>query len=220
MLIPNATLFLSPQSLIHSWGPSRLRCAWRTPSSGDCWPKQMHKTQSLLPLSGMTNQKMSRTEGALWLDLFWRVKFWEDSGQAEPRSPRFPTGSTQGGLFDFFAVAAAVAAAAAVAGGLRDQGLLLTLESRCLLLFLPEESSFFRRILTPVVLRGSPCGHLGTQWRCLSLPPIPSIKMLVSALAARCPPASGLQARSAHFLRSFWTPGPGPSSSPFLRLLP
>lgn len=52
------------------------------------------------------------------MDLFWWVKFWADSGQAEPRSPRFPTGSTRRGLFDFFAVAAAVAAAAAVAGGL------------------------------------------------------------------------------------------------------
>lgn len=78
----------------------------------------MQKTQLLLPLSGMANQKMGRTEGALWLDLFWWVKFWADSGQAEPRSPRFPTGSTRRGLFDLFAVAAAVAAAAAVAGGL------------------------------------------------------------------------------------------------------
>lgn len=59
-----------------------------------------------------------------------------------------------------------------------------------------------------------------TQWRCLSLPPIPSIRMLVSALAARCPPASGLQARSAHFLRTFWIPGPGPNPSLFLRFLP
>lgn len=118
LLFPNATLFLSPQSLIHNWGPSRLRRAWRTPSSGDGWPKQMQKMQLLLPLSGMANQKMGRTEGALWLDLFWWVKFWADSGQAEPRSPRFPTGSTRRGLFDFFAVAAAVAAAAAVAGGL------------------------------------------------------------------------------------------------------
>lgn len=44
--------------------------------------------------------------------------------------------------------------------------------------------------------------------------------MLVSAFAALCPPASGLQAHSARPLCALWTPGPGPSSSPFLRLLP
>lgn len=102
-----------------------------------------------------------------------------------------------------------------------------TLWSPCLSLFLPEESSCLRRILIPVVSRGSACGHLGTQWRCLSLPPIPSIRMLVSAFAALCPPASGRQAHPARSVGTSWTPltpphsppGSGPSSSPFSEAL-
>lgn len=80
-------------------------------------------------------------------------------------------------------------------------------------LFLPEETSFLGRTLTPVVSRGSPCGHLYTQWRCLCLPPIPSIRMSVSASAAPCPPPGGPRARSARSRRTVWTPG---RAEPFL----
>lgn len=135
-------------------------------------------------------------------------RFWAGSAAVA----QIPERLHAGGLLGCFAVATAVApagAAAAVAGVRGDESLSRTLWSPCLLLFLPEEFSFFRRTLTPVVSTGSPCGHLGTQWRCLSLPPIPSIRMLVSASAAACAPASGLQTRCARSLGTFWTPGPG-----------
>lgn len=89
-----------------------------------------------------------------------------------------------------------------------------------MLLFLPEEACFLRRSLTPVVSRGSPCGHLGTPRRCLCLPPIPSIRMLVSAFAFPGRPRTGVQAHPARSLRAFLIPWPRLSGSPFLRLLP
>ena len=114
------------------------------------------------------------------------------------------------GLRGSSALAAAAAAAAAVAGGRGELGLSRAVESPSRPLFLPEETSFLGRTLTPVVSKGSPCGHLCTQWRCLCLPPIPSIRMSVGISAAPWPPAPGRpRARSARSRWTVWIPGPG-----------
>lgn len=94
-------------------------------------------------------------------------------------------------------------------GGRWEVELSPALGSPSVLLFLSEESSFLRRSLTPVVSRGNPCGPLGTQRRCLFLPPIPSIKMLVSPFAAPCPAWAGVQAHPARSLLRSCPPGRG-----------
>lgn len=113
-------------------------------------------------------------------------QFGAGSGQAKPRAPDSRQ-APRPGPSQLLALAAA-AAAAAVAAGPGRAGVVAGPESTSRPLFLPEETSFLGRTLTPVVSRGSPCGHLCTQWRCLCLPPIPSIRMSVSASAAPCPP--------------------------------
>lgn len=134
-----------------------------------------------------------------------RGRFWTGESQGTQIPDRLRARGLQGSS----ALAAAAAAAAAVAAGRGELGLSRAAESPSRPLFLPEETSFLGRTLTPVVSRRSPCGHLCTQWRCLCLPPIPSIRMSVGASAAPCPPLGGPRARLARSRRTVWTPGPG-----------
>ena len=115
-------------------------------------------------------------------------RFWAGGAEVAQIPDRLRAGGLRGSSAPVAAVAAAVAA---VAEGRGEEELSRTPGGPSRSLFLPEEPSFLGRTLTPAVSRGSPCGHLSTQWRCLSLPPIPSIRTSVGASAARCPPPAG-----------------------------
>lgn len=121
-----------------------------------------------------------------------KAVFLSELEQAVLRSPGFPTRPARV-LRRFSAVAAA--ASVAGVGERRGRGGPWTARPRgCVCTC---AASFLRRALTAAVSRGS-----GTQRTCLSLPPIPSTRMLVSVFPVVRPFPARLRAHDAHPPRS------------------